>query len=113
MTQPDSAEQIREMAEQGKKNDLRVARSSDLWPAAVDFVADQMNADEKEKMRSRILKDPRGWWVKHHFSSGRSLRNSLRAAYYGEGEFGITNLDNVWVELVVESVDLHRTEVSG
>jgi len=89
---------------QRKEEDLSVARASELWGEAVGFLKRTIAPGSKSHIRARIEQDPERWWVGGHFRAGMLVRNCLRVSGYGEKEFGITNLDNIYVELLEEAV---------
>lgn len=90
------------------RGDLATARACALWGSAVIFVRALLASDPgaTERVRRQWREDPRGWWAPHHFQAGTALRNRLREAGYGEGELGVTNLDNVYVELIEEAAGI-------
>lgn len=88
------------------REDLARARGTGAtWAAAVIFVRALLATDPGavERVRRQWRDDPRGWWAPHHFRGGMALRNRLRDAGYGERELGVTNLDNVYVQLIEEA----------
>lgn len=84
--------------------DLKTARDSPLWSEAVDFLSTAWNPESREKSKRIFLSDPDDWWIGHHHQGGRRTRNALRGAGFGEGEFCITNLDNIYVKLLEEAM---------
>ncbi len=71
-------------------------------------------------LKERINKDPENWWAipyggspeigypgtSFHFSSGMSVRNVLRQNGFGEKEFKIDNLDDIYISLIEDSINL-------
>jgi hypothetical protein len=66
--------------------------------------------DELSPVREEILAaykaDPEGWWAPHHFLWGMSVRNLLRQKGFGEDHFGVDNLDDFYIPLVEEALEL-------
>lgn len=50
--------------------------------------------------------DPTGWYTGYHFGWGMAVRNLLRQKGYGEEYFGVHNLDDIYVALVVDALGL-------
>lgn len=92
--------------EELKEFDLRTARKSVLWDGAVRFLCDWFPDHVKEDIRQRHQEDPEYWWAPYHLFWGMGVRNKLRDEGFGEDDFGIHNLDNIYVELVEEAVDV-------
>lgn len=90
-------------AERRAEEDLRIARTSDLWEQAVKWARRELGESGTELIRSLHAEDPDGWMIGRHFTSGIRFRNALRHAGYGEDAFGIGNLDNVYVEILEEA----------
>lgn len=59
-------------------------------------------ADIREKFKA----DPENWYVEHHFWWGMGIRNFLREKGFGEEYFGSHNLDDIYIYLVEEALDL-------
>ena len=60
---------------------------------------------EKNKiLRRAINKDPIHWFTLYHFHWGMWVRNLLRENNFSEEYFGISNLDDIYVELVEDAV---------
>lgn len=86
-----------------KQADLAIARKSSLWPSAVDFLR-AYTAPDVVWLRDAIAVDPENWVAPYHFFWGMGVRNALRANGFSEGEFGVENLDNIYVALIEEAV---------
>lgn len=84
--------------------DLEIARRSELWGRAVEFLRNDLPADEKATIRRLINKDPATWWAPYYHGWGTAVRNRLREAGFGEREFRITSLESVFMELIKEAV---------
>jgi hypothetical protein len=50
--------------------------------------------------------DPSGWYIGYHFGWGMAVRNLLRQKGFGEEYFHIHNLDDIYVKLVEEALEL-------
>ena len=84
--------------------DLAKARAMDLWGEAVVWLRDGDGPyGLLEDARALCAEDPERWMSPYHFTTGMTIRNMLRKEGYGEAEFGIDNLDNVYVELIEEA----------
>lgn len=84
--------------------DLSRARCSPLWPQAVAFLAGYFSPDLILRIRQVVESKSPHWPARYHSFWGMGVRNALREAGFGEREFGVLNLDNVYVELVEEAV---------
>jgi hypothetical protein len=97
-------------AQERARLDLEKARQSPLWARAVAFLKrNPMIAEWAREIQSEIVKARLGganWVLPYHFNWGMEIRNLLRRGRYGEDEFAIENLDNIYAELVEEAVDL-------
>ncbi len=58
------------------------------------------------QIRLDYEKDPVNWWKQGHFHFGLAVRNQLRRKGFGEDYFGITNLDDIYVFLVEDTLKL-------
>jgi hypothetical protein len=63
-------------------------------------------APVREEIASAYRDDPDGWHVPFHFSWGMAVRNLLRSKEFGEKYFGVHNLDDIYVPLVEEALQL-------
>ena len=103
-------DQLWQDAKESKRGDLVIARLSPLWAAAVEWLrSDYLQHPQDDKtmadfIRVEIAADPKGWIAPYHFFWGMTTRNALRQKGFGEQEFGIINLDNVYVTLIEEAV---------
>ena len=88
-----------------EKADLDAARKLPLWGEAVQFMRDYIPPSDKGRIRAAIAHDGiRTWITPYHFHWGMAVRNALRAKGFGEREFMIDNLDNIYVPLIEEAV---------
>lgn len=62
----------------------------------------------KKEIRETYAKDPDNWCAGYHFGWGMAVRNLLREKGFGEEYFGVHNLDDIYVALVEEALDLKR-----
>lgn len=89
---------------QEERADLLIARSSALWPKAVEFLRTWFTPSVQQQIREVInIKSP-DWPAGYHLGWGMGVRNALRQHGFGEEQFGVRNLDNIYVPLVEESV---------
>lgn len=85
--------------------DQATAQGSPLWVQAVTFLRDWYFTEEvKAKIKAVIENKDQNWPAAYHLHWGMGVRNDLRKAGFGEAEFGIQNLDNIYVPLVEEAV---------
>jgi len=84
---------------------LRVYNSLDkkTKKRAIKFLSKKIPQSKKEFLREEIKKDEL-WWCQYHFNVGMYIRNLLRDNGYGEKEFGITNLDDIYIQLLVDAI---------
>lgn len=90
-------------ARQAAKHDLAVARASSLWTTAVAWLRGYLSDDVKVKIRAAMQK-PEDWPAAYHTFWGMGIRNALRTNGFGEQEFLVQNLDNIYVEMVEAAV---------
>lgn len=51
------------------------------------------------------FEEDKDWFVKgHHLGIGMGLRNLLRSAGFGEKELGVENLDDYYVDILIEAI---------
>jgi hypothetical protein len=50
--------------------------------------------------------NPERWYVGSHFYWGMAVRNLLREKGFGEEYFGVHNLDDIYIALVEEALNL-------
>jgi hypothetical protein len=62
----------------------------------------------KDEIRKAYAADPKGWYTGYHFGWGMAVRNLLREKGFGEKYFGVHNLDDIYVALVEEALELKR-----
>ncbi len=58
------------------------------------------------QVRSDFNVDPENWWKRGHFHFGLAVRNQLRRRDYDADYFGVSNLDDIYIYLVEESLGL-------
>lgn len=58
------------------------------------------------QVKAAYLVDPEGWIAHYHFGWGMAVRNLLREKGFGEEYFKIHNLDDIYVALVEEALEL-------
>lgn len=90
------------------EKDLERAKSTDLWEGAVRYLRENMPNTLLEQTRDLYEDSPDNWIAPYHFSTGMWIRNELRNNGYGEKEFDIGNMDNIYVELLEEAAGLHE-----
>lgn len=93
-------------AEAAAAADLKKARASALWPLAVLFARDLLGKDGAARIRKRYRANPTRWYLPLHLGSGLGVRNRLRDGGFGEAEFAIGNLDNVYAAILEEAAGL-------
>ena len=59
------------------------------------------------EIRSDYEKDPLNWWKRGHFHFGLAVRNQHRRKGYDASYFGVENLDDIYVYLVEDALQLH------
>lgn len=91
-----------------KKMDLEKARTQrQLWRGAVVAIRNDLRrAGAVDPWREEI-RERGGFPSNLHMTFGMQVRNGLRDAGYGEEEFGICNLENIYQELFEEAVGYH------
>jgi hypothetical protein len=89
-------------AKQLEAIDLGIARVSPRWPLAVAFLRAHFSAETAAQIRDAMPTED--WPAGYHTFWGMGVRNALRSAGFGEREFAIGNLDNIYVQLVEEAV---------
>jgi hypothetical protein len=99
---------IYDQAESQARRDLAVSQASVLWGPAVRFLRKELPTDVQVQIRGKIEANDGEWPWAYHQVWGMSIRNLLRTNGFGEREFGIANLDNVYVELVEQAVMFAR-----
>lgn len=95
---------LMDRAEREAVADLAVARRSPLWPKAVEFLRGYFTPDVRRQIADTVAAKSPDWPAGYHMVWGMGVRNALREADFGEAEFGVRNIDNIYVELVEESV---------
>ena len=85
--------------------DQEIARAdSALWDAAVAFLRKDLGETILDIRLAIATPSEYGWVAPYHHGWGTAVRNRLRMNGFGEVEFGIHNLDNIYVSLVEEAV---------
>lgn len=84
--------------------DLTLAKTHVKWDAAVEFLRGYVNETTQQQIRLAI--PAAEWPAAYHMGWGMGIRNALRGAGFSENDFGIQNLDNIYVPLVEEAVTL-------
>lgn len=98
------AERIAVKPREVAEKELRIARGNEeLWSRAVSFVRGLLRKSHIAWLRRVIAGNPKGWYTEYHLGSGMNLRNRLRDNGFGEFDFEIGNLDNVYVEILEEA----------
>jgi len=95
---------LMERAEQQRVSDLKIARASDRWQPAVDFLRGFLPPEVRSQIHDLVQMQSEAWPARYHMDWGMHVRNSLRNTAFGEKDFGVLNLDNIYVELVEEAV---------
>jgi hypothetical protein len=67
---------------------------------AVAWLREHIEEEQRAIIRTAILEDPVHWWVKHHWSGGIAVRNTLRSGGFSEDYLEVFNLDDVWQGLL-------------
>lgn len=93
-------------AEQQRVSDLAIARTAEpvKWDAAVRFLRGWLSPTVQDMVREVIRIKTPDWPAAYHLGWGMGVRNGLRQHGFGEKDFGVLNLDNIYVELVEEAV---------
>jgi hypothetical protein len=88
--------------------DLEIAMRSPLWGQAVAFLRTHLTVDSQRQIREARITDGAAWVTPYHFGWGMAIRNVLRTSGFGEPQFGIENMDHIYVALVEEAVPIDR-----
>ena len=83
---------------------LAKAKDTPLWNQAVQYLRVMFGSEMIVTIRKFMKDKGSDWILEHHHTWGMAVRNNLREAKFGEAEFGIQNLDDIYVELVEEAV---------
>ena len=70
----------------------------------MQFLRKRFGKGMRQLLREAIEENPQRWWVARHYGWGTRVRNELRSNGHGESEFGVGNLDDVYVGLIEEGV---------
>jgi len=79
--------------------------SPELKAPALKMLADEL-APVKAEIEKAYAADPVGWSYGYHMFWGMSVRNLLRKKKFGEDYFRIHNLDDIYIPLVEEALEL-------
>jgi hypothetical protein len=60
----------------------------------------------KGEIRKAYVADPKNWYIGYHFGWGMAVRNLLRQKGFGEKYFHVHNLDDIYIALVEEELEL-------
>ena len=79
---------------------------------AVAYLRAFLGAEGLKTARLMILyqRTEARWTKAHHFGFGREIRNLLRKAGFSESSFGVSNLDDVYLDLLVKAVGVRFEE---
>ncbi len=72
--------------------------------AAIKIFRESDYASSFSEIRKAIDADPEGWNIPYHSFWGMGVRNFFREHGFGEKEFGIDNMDCIYVYLVEDAV---------
>jgi hypothetical protein len=73
--------------------------------AAVSLLAQRISPSDKAAILSEIASlGIEDWKVGAHFGAGMAVRNTLRGAGFSERTFGVSDLDEIWLELFLEAL---------
>jgi hypothetical protein len=81
--------------------------SGEIKSPALTMLKDELSKSSEEII-SKYKQDPDYWWSPYHFSWGMSVRNLLREKGFGENYFSIHNLDDIYINLVEEALELRK-----
>lgn len=87
-----------------QRQEIARARQRPKWRLAVQYLRELIPDSDIEKIRTAIRQDRETWFAAYHFGWGMWIRNKLREQHFAEDDFGITNLDNIYVQLIEEAV---------
>lgn len=82
-------------------------RRDEVWAEAVSALRSHLEeTDQLEDVRELVVQEGDGQWPAHRhlWGGGMSIRNWLRSEGFAEHEVGVSNLDNVYGELIAASV---------
>lgn len=84
---------------------MYLALNHEIKVPALKMLAEELGHDLAD-IQSAYNASPEGWYVGHHFFWGMGVRNLLRSKGFGESYFGIHNLDDIYIDLVEEALNL-------
>ena len=95
-----------------KNKDLKNL-SQDNRQKMIYYLRVKLPEDFKEELIKKIKNDPKEWYLNSdlnmmpfHFNHGMAIRNLLRSGGFSEEKIGIDNLDNIYVEILEEVVNV-------
>ena len=91
-------------ADREAASDLKIAKRSEKWSQAVTHLRAWLTPNVQQQIRELVNIKSTDWPAGYHSFWGMGVRNELRQAGYGEQEFGVMNLDNIYIELIEEAV---------
>jgi hypothetical protein len=80
---------------------------------AIAYLKSKLTEQTKHQLRGAIADDPEEWFAPYHFQWGMAMRNLLRSAGFGEEQLKVSNLDDVYVELIEDAIKLDGKEKDG
>jgi hypothetical protein len=90
-----------------EENNLYASISDDLKAPALAMLHTELNS-VLAQIKNAYKANPSEWWVDYHFGWGMSVRNLLRKKGFGEDYFRVDNLDDIYVPLVEEALELRN-----
>jgi hypothetical protein len=81
------------------------ALSPEIKAPALTMLAEKLQND-RPHIKKAYDADPEGWVYAHHFTWGMGVRNLLRDEGFGEKYFGVDCIDDLYVGLVEEALEL-------
>lgn len=99
----DAAEDVIAIAHAEHIEDLRLAKSTDKWTPAVEYLRSYIPVMVRRKIRNLVAEKSRDWPHAYHTYWGMGVRNALRENGFYEDAWPVHNLDNIYVELVEEA----------
>ena len=76
-----------------------------LRDKAIKFLRKLLTIKTKKEIKIAINNNPEHWFTPYHFGWGMTIRNKLREAGFGENDFEIKNIDDIYVELVEDAIN--------
>lgn len=78
----------------------------ELKAPALKLLAEELSPAKADIQKAYATKG-KNWWVDHHLFWGMSVRNFLREKGFGEEYFKVHNLDDIYIALVEEALELN------